>query len=36
MRARIKDDGRFLGFDFADWSMLMVGSALAGLLALTI
>jgi hypothetical protein len=36
MKARITHDGRFLGLDFADWSMLLVGFALAGFLALSI
>ena len=36
MKARITNDGRFLGLDFTDWSMLLVGLALAGFLALTI
>jgi hypothetical protein len=36
MKARITDDGRFLGLDFADWSMLLVGLTLAGYLALSI
>jgi hypothetical protein len=36
MKARITDDGRFLGLDFADWSMLLVGFALAGFLSLYI
>jgi hypothetical protein len=36
MKARITNDGRFLGLDFADWSMLLVGFAVAGFLALYI
>jgi hypothetical protein len=36
MKARITDHGRFLGLDFADWSMLLVGFALAGFLSLYI
>jgi hypothetical protein len=36
MRSRITDDGRFLGLDFTDWSMLLVGFTLAGFLALYI
>jgi hypothetical protein len=36
MKARSTEDGRFLGLDFADWSMLLVGFALAGLLSLYI
>ena len=36
MKARITNHGRFLGLDFADWSMLLVGFTLAGLLALYI
>jgi hypothetical protein len=36
MKARITDEGRFLGLDFADWSMLVVGFALAGFLSLYI
>jgi hypothetical protein len=36
MKARINNDGRFLGLDFADWSMLVVGFAFAGFLALYI
>jgi hypothetical protein len=36
MKARITDDGRFLGLDFADWSMLLVGFVLAGFLSLYI
>jgi hypothetical protein len=34
MKARITNDRRFLGFDFADWSMLLVGFVLAGCVAL--
>jgi hypothetical protein len=34
--ARITQDGRFLGLDFADWSMLVAGVAFAGFLALSI
>jgi len=34
MKARSINQGRFLGLDFADWSMLVVGLTLAGLLAL--
>jgi hypothetical protein len=36
MKARITNDGRFLGLDFTDWSMLLVGFVLAGCLALYI
>jgi hypothetical protein len=36
MKGRITNDGRFLGLDFADWSMLIVGFTLAGLLSLYI
>jgi hypothetical protein len=36
MKVRITNDGRFLGLDFADWSMLIVGFTLAGLLSLYI
>jgi hypothetical protein len=36
MKARISNTGRFLGLDFADWSMLLVGFAFAGFLALYI
>jgi len=36
MKARITDHRRFLGLDFADWSMLLVGFALAGFLSLYI
>jgi hypothetical protein len=36
MKARITNEGRFLGLDFADWSMLFVGFVLAGFLALYI
>ena len=36
MKARITDGGRFLGLDFADWSMLVVGFTLAGLISLYI
>jgi hypothetical protein len=36
MKARISNHGRFLGLDFADWSMLLVGFVLAGCLALYI
>jgi hypothetical protein len=36
MRARINNQGRFLGLDLADWSMLVVGFTLAGALALWI
>jgi hypothetical protein len=36
MKVRITDHGRFLGLDFADWSMLLVGFALAGFLSLYI
>jgi hypothetical protein len=31
---RLTSDGRLLGFDTGDWSMLLGGFALAGLLAL--
>jgi len=36
MKARITDDGRFLGLDFADWSILLLGFTVAGFLALYI
>jgi hypothetical protein len=36
MKMRNTDDGRFLGLDFADWSMLIVGFTVAGFLALYI
>jgi hypothetical protein len=36
MKVRIRNEGRFLGLDFADWSMLIVGFTLAGLLSLYI
>jgi len=36
MRARISNQARFLGLDLADWSMLVVGFTLAGVLALWI
>jgi hypothetical protein len=36
MKAHDTNAGRFLGFDFADWSLLLVGFALAGFLALSI
>jgi hypothetical protein len=36
MKAHDTDAGRFLGLDFADWSLLLVGFALAGFLALSI
>jgi hypothetical protein len=36
MKARDTNQGRFLGLDFADWSLLLVGFALAGFLALSI
>ena len=36
MKVRITDQGRFLGLDFADWSMLLVGFGLAGFLSLYI
>jgi hypothetical protein len=36
MKARITNKARFLGLDFADWSMLLVGFAFAGFLALYI
>lgn len=31
---RLTNDGRLLGFDTGDWSMLLGGFALAGLLSL--
>jgi hypothetical protein len=34
MTMRITSDGRLLGFDTGDWSMLLGGFALAGLVAL--
>jgi hypothetical protein len=36
MKARITNEGRILGLDLADWSMLVVGFALAGFIALSI
>ena len=36
MKARINNRARFLGLDLADWSMLVVGFTLAGVLALWI
>ncbi len=36
MKVRDANHGRFLGLDFADWSLLLVGFALAGFLALSI
>jgi hypothetical protein len=36
MKVRDTNQGRFLGLDFADWSLLLVGFALAGFLALSI
>jgi hypothetical protein len=36
MKAHDTNAGRFLGLDFADWSLLLVGFALAGYLALSI
>jgi hypothetical protein len=36
MKAHDTNGGRFLGLDFADWSLLLVGFALAGFLALSI
>jgi hypothetical protein len=36
MKAHDTNAGRFLGLDFADWSLLLVGFALAGFLALSI
>jgi hypothetical protein len=36
MKARIPNEGRILGLDFADWSTLIVGFGLAGLVALYI
>jgi hypothetical protein len=36
MKAPDTDQGRFLGLAFADWSLLLVGFALAGFLALSI
>jgi len=36
MKARITNDRRFLGLDFADWSLLLVGFVLAGFLSLYI
>jgi hypothetical protein len=34
--ARVKAQGRFFGLDMGDWSMLLGGSALVGLLAFLI
>jgi hypothetical protein len=36
MTLRITTDGRLLGFDTGDWSMLLGGLVLAGLLALMV
>jgi hypothetical protein len=36
MKVRDANQGRFLGLDFADWSLLLVGFALAGFVALSI
>jgi hypothetical protein len=36
MTARGTNDGRFLGLDFADWSLLILGFAFAGFVALSI
>jgi hypothetical protein len=33
MRVRVAVDGRLLGLDTGDWSTLLAGSMLAGLLA---
>jgi hypothetical protein len=33
---RLTNDGRLLGFDTGDWSMLLGGFAVAGLLALLV
>jgi hypothetical protein len=32
MLTRMRAEGRFLGFDVGDWSILLVGLALAGFL----
>jgi hypothetical protein len=36
MTLRITTDGRLLGFDTGDWSILLGGFAVAGLLALMV
>jgi hypothetical protein len=36
MTVRVADDGRVLGFDAGDWSILVVGFILAGLLVLLV
>ena len=36
MLAHLATDGRFLQFDMGDWSMLVGGFALVGLLALVL
>ena len=36
MLARVTAEGRLLGLDVIDWSMLVAGSALAGLFTLLI
>jgi hypothetical protein len=36
MTLRIATDGRLLGFDTGDWSILLGGFAVAGLLALMV
>jgi hypothetical protein len=36
MMIRVSDDGRVLGFDAGDWSMLVVGFLVAGLLVLLV
>jgi hypothetical protein len=36
MYAHIKTEGRFLGFDVGDWSIVFLGIALAGSLLLAL
>ena len=36
MYAHIKTEGRFLGFDAGDWSIVLLGIALAGSLMLAL
>jgi len=36
MKLPITTDGRLLGFDTGDWSMLLGGAVLAGLLAMMV
>jgi hypothetical protein len=36
VKVRARTGGRLLGFDFGDWSLLVVGFTAAGLIALLI